>query len=241
MPAPGCRGFGREARGRTTRSQGPFEISKKLTLTQLVHADRAGHRDADRRVGLPVSMAPSSARMRQTWTMATETEQSKRKGVRTQERILLTAGRHFARRGYSAVTLKDIADDVGVTPAMIVRYFGSKRALFKAAAHVEAASPPIGEMSAEERARALIRAWQDPDLRTPAIALIRSLERDGGELFEAELRRRGQRQELHVHLSWLDVRPSGQPGGRTWLGEALRQRARYDEVPASQGRPARQL
>jgi AcrR family transcriptional regulator len=117
-------------------------------------------------------------------------EPRKGRGARTQEKILFTAGRHFARRGYSAVRLKDIAEDVGVTPAMIVRYFGSKRGLFEAAAHVQPSTFPAAETSVEEHARALIQNWQDPDLRTPAIALIRSLELDGGELFEAELRRR---------------------------------------------------
>jgi AcrR family transcriptional regulator len=117
-------------------------------------------------------------------------DRRKRKGARTQQKILFTAGRHFARRGYSAVTLRDIAEDVGVTPAMIVRYFGSKQALFEAVAHVEPDILPVSEMPIEELARMTIEYWQDPDLRTPAIALLRSLELDGGELFRSELRHR---------------------------------------------------
>jgi AcrR family transcriptional regulator len=111
------------------------------------------------------------------------------KGARTQEKILFTAGRHFARRGYAAVTLKDIAGEVGVTPAMVVRYFGSKRALFEAVARVEPAPTP-DRISAEELAESTAHYWQDPDLRTPAIALLRSLDLDGGKLFQAELQRR---------------------------------------------------
>jgi AcrR family transcriptional regulator len=121
----------------------------------------------------------------------------KRNGVRTQQKILFTAGRHFARRGYSAVTLKDIADDVGVTPAMVVRYFGSKRALFEAVARTD---PPLEQVTmvsgdewaevAEEWCELAVRYWQDPDLRTPALALLRSLDIDGGKLFQSELQRR---------------------------------------------------
>src|SRR5882757_9116502 len=113
------------------------------------------------------------------------------KGERTRERILVTAGRHFARNGYSAVTLRDIADDVGITPAMVVRYFGSKRALFEAVAHAESGELSVRrQMPVEERARRIIQYWQDPDVRTPMSALLRSLELDGGELFLGELERR---------------------------------------------------
>jgi len=111
------------------------------------------------------------------------------KGARTREKILFTAGRHFARRGYAAVRLKDIADEVGVTPAMVVRYFGSKRELFDAVARVEPRTSVAGEMSTDELAIAVIRYWQDPDLRTPAMALLRSLEIEGGALFRATVRR----------------------------------------------------
>jgi AcrR family transcriptional regulator len=116
-------------------------------------------------------------------------DRSMTKGGRTRDKILFTAGRHFARRGYSAVTLKDIADDVGITPAMIVRYFGSKRALFEAVVHVTP-STQLDRMSPDELATRSLSYWQDPDLRTKAIALLRSLDLDGGELFQAELRNR---------------------------------------------------
>ena len=115
----------------------------------------------------------------------------KSKGVRTREKILGAAGQRFARSGYSGVTLRDIADDAGITPAMIVRYFGSKRALFDEVAHVHNPQPPLGpEASIEARARRLIDFWQDPFIRNPAISLLRSLELDGGELFRAKLANR---------------------------------------------------
>ena len=121
--------------------------------------------------------------------VAQSLDRGKGKGARTREKILFMAGRHFARHGYSAVRLKDIAGEVGVTPAMVVRYFGSKRALFDAVARVEPRISVAGGMSTDELAMAMIRYWQDPDLRTPAMALIRSLEVEGGALFRATLRR----------------------------------------------------
>jgi len=54
-----------------------------------------------------------------------------RNATKTRRDILDAAGQRFARAGYSHVTLKQIADDIGVTPALVVRYFGSKRSLFE--------------------------------------------------------------------------------------------------------------
>ena len=117
-----------------------------------------------------------------------------RNATRTRNAIFLAAGRHFARRGYSHVTLKEIADDVGVTPAMIVRYYGTKLALFEAVARgSELALSPFGGGDRREwllaRAREVVAYYQD-DASTSGVALLRSLDLDGGELFRSELERR---------------------------------------------------
>lgn len=44
--------------------------------------------------------------------------------------MLETAGRLFAARGYAAVSMEDIAADVGVTKPMLYNYFGSKQGLY---------------------------------------------------------------------------------------------------------------
>lgn len=103
---------------------------------------------------------------------------------------MVAAGHHFARHGYSSVRLADIADDVGITPAMIVRYFGSKRSLFDAVVDPESVDAIRGRSSPREWAMRTIEYWQDPDLRTPVLALIRSLEVDDGQLLRAALDRR---------------------------------------------------
>jgi AcrR family transcriptional regulator len=56
-----------------------------------------------------------------------------RNSALTKERILDAAHLLFARSGYSAVGLREIATRAGVTSALIVRYFGTKAGLFEAA------------------------------------------------------------------------------------------------------------
>ena len=117
-----------------------------------------------------------------------------RNATRTRDDILVAAGKHFARRGYSHVTLKEIADDVGVTPALIVRYYGTKLALFEEVAKgsEHTLSPYFGGDRREwllARARELLAYFQD-DASSSGIALLRSLDLDDGALFRSELERR---------------------------------------------------
>jgi AcrR family transcriptional regulator len=55
----------------------------------------------------------------------------------TKTRILEQARRQFAQHGYTAVTVKGIADAAGVSPNLITRYFDGKDGLFLAASRVE--------------------------------------------------------------------------------------------------------
>lgn len=117
-----------------------------------------------------------------------------RNAEKTRQDILQAAGRRFARSGYSHVTLKDIADDVGVTPALIVHYFGSKHRVFEAVAKAgELDFPPFDDGARDEqltaRARIALDYYED-DTTHSGVALLRSLDLDGGELFRSELERR---------------------------------------------------
>jgi AcrR family transcriptional regulator len=47
--------------------------------------------------------------------------------------ILAAARRSFATRGYAHTGMREIAAAAGITPALVVRYFGSKEQLFAAA------------------------------------------------------------------------------------------------------------
>jgi AcrR family transcriptional regulator len=52
---------------------------------------------------------------------------------RTREEILQTARAAFAARGYDAVSIRAIARDAHVDPALVHRFFGSKESVFVAA------------------------------------------------------------------------------------------------------------
>ena len=53
------------------------------------------------------------------------------KGIRRRREIVDAALRIFARYGYSGGSLRQIADDVGVTPALLARHFGNKYGLLQ--------------------------------------------------------------------------------------------------------------
>jgi AcrR family transcriptional regulator len=56
----------------------------------------------------------------------------KRTAEQTRSLIVDAAGRAFATRPYREITLKDIAEDAGVSAPLIIKYFGSKEQLFDA-------------------------------------------------------------------------------------------------------------
>lgn len=58
--------------------------------------------------------------------------QRPRNAAATREAILKAANERFAAESYEQVGMRDIARDVGVDPALISRYFGSKEELFSA-------------------------------------------------------------------------------------------------------------
>ncbi|SDB84869.1 transcriptional regulator, TetR family [Sanguibacter gelidistatuariae] len=52
----------------------------------------------------------------------------------TRETIVAVAQELFAERGYTATTIKDVADRAGFSPAMVMKVMGSKAELYAAAA-----------------------------------------------------------------------------------------------------------
>jgi len=57
---------------------------------------------------------------------------SRRDAANTRSLLVGAARRRFARDGYRATTVRDVATDAGVNVAIINRYFGSKEGLFEA-------------------------------------------------------------------------------------------------------------
>jgi AcrR family transcriptional regulator len=100
----------------------------------------------------------------------------------TKEAILAAARRQFAEQGYDRTTLRSVATEAGVDPALVVHFFGSKHRLF-----LEGIELPIdpealiehvmsGPRSGvgERMAGFLFGAFENPDIRNRWIALIRA-------------------------------------------------------------------
>lgn len=63
--------------------------------------------------------------------MTAMAEPKRRNPVRTKARILATAFDLFASRGYARTGMRDIAESADVATSLVVRYFGTKAALFE--------------------------------------------------------------------------------------------------------------
>ncbi len=100
----------------------------------------------------------------------------------TRAAIVAAAARRFAEAGYDATSIRAIAADAGVDPAVIVHFFGSKDGLFQAA--VGWPFDPSGALAeitvqgsepiAVRLARAFIGFWEDATTRASLLAVLRS-------------------------------------------------------------------
>lgn len=83
----------------------------------------------------------------------------------TRAAILAAARERFGGEGYERTTLRAVAADVGVDPAMVIRYFGSKEALFAAAADLDLHLPDLAGRPADDVVDALLQrffaVWED--------------------------------------------------------------------------------
>jgi len=99
----------------------------------------------------------------------------------TRDAVLAAARAAFAERGFDGATIRGIAADAGVDPALVHHYFGSKDQLFLAA--IEAPANPadlLPEVLAAGRdelgaavVRLLLKVWDGP-MRPAGLALVRS-------------------------------------------------------------------
>ncbi|MGH3007565.1 MAG: TetR family transcriptional regulator [Gaiellaceae bacterium] len=112
---------------------------------------------------------------------------SKRSGRRpgasgTREAIARAARRLFAERGYDRTTLRAIAADAAVDPALVVHFFGSKQELFLSV--VELPFEPaevLPEILAGDRdavgrrfARFVVGVLEDPEARSRMTGIVRA-------------------------------------------------------------------
>ena len=93
------------------------------------------------------------------------TETRRRSAPVTRAAILDAARTRFGAQGFDRVRLRDVAADVGVDPAMVIRYFGTKEGLFAAAAEFELNLPDFTGVTAEELGHVLMprffAVWED--------------------------------------------------------------------------------
>jgi AcrR family transcriptional regulator len=93
----------------------------------------------------------------------------------TRADILTAARARFAADGYERTTLRAVAADAGIDPALVIRYFGSKQNLFAAAADFTIEFPDLRAIPPEKLAEALVSTffavWEQD---TTFLALLRA-------------------------------------------------------------------
>ena len=103
-------------------------------------------------------------------------------GPDTRGQILASARKSFADKGFAGTTIRAVAAEAEVDPALVHHYFGSKDDLFLAALEIpvdpRALVPTVFEPGVEGAGERLLRlflsVWDDPATRLPLIALVRS-------------------------------------------------------------------
>jgi AcrR family transcriptional regulator len=102
----------------------------------------------------------------------------------TREAILTAARDAFAAHGYEKATIRAIAREAGVDPALVHHFYGLKEEVFKAA--VSDALAPIAEAmagvgrgadpstTAQRLARVLVRLWEREPTRSALVGAIRA-------------------------------------------------------------------
>src|SRR5580693_5291236 len=100
----------------------------------------------------------------------------------TRDQILAVARRRFATRGYDATSLRGIATDAKVDPALLIHYFGTKEGLFTAATGLPTGLSELfgGQQGQTLRdfAESLVRSYlgfvDSDQSRNAILALVRS-------------------------------------------------------------------
>lgn len=100
----------------------------------------------------------------------------------TREKIIAVARRRFATRGYDATSLRGIATDAKVDPALLIHYFGTKEGLFAAATGLPTGLPElfagVQNASLREFSESLVGIYlhfvDSDQSRNAILALVRS-------------------------------------------------------------------
>lgn len=114
-------------------------------------------------------------------------------GPDTRGSILAAARSSFASKGFAGTTIRAVAADASVDPALVHHYFGSKDDLFLAALEIPIDPRDIVQSvlaegvdgAAERLLRIFLAVWDDPQQRLPLVALVRTglSDETGHDLF----------------------------------------------------------
>jgi AcrR family transcriptional regulator len=85
----------------------------------------------------------------------------RRSSAHTKAAILAAARERFGAAGFHGATIRAIAADAGIDPAMVMRYFGSKDQLFAAAAKFDLRFPDLSAVESTHLGTALISHFLD--------------------------------------------------------------------------------
>lgn len=139
----------------------------------------------------------------------------------TREAILEIARRRFAEAGFDATSMRAIAAEAGVDPAVVAHFFASKDGLFRAAVGWPFDPDRVGaeltgpgpEGIAARITRTFLSSWEDPATGPALLAMLRSAmshETSAALLREFAVRQlfaqvirlvRGPQAELRVNLA----------------------------------------
>jgi AcrR family transcriptional regulator len=81
------------------------------------------------------------------------------KSDRTRKSILTAARNHFGEKGFDRTTVREIAADAKIDPALVIRYFGSKDQLFAEAADFRLNLPAFDGIEREKIGEAMVRHY----------------------------------------------------------------------------------
>ena len=99
--------------------------------------------------------------------MAYAERMAEKKSDRTRAAILAAARERFGADGYERATIRAIAADAAIDPAMVMRYYGSKEKLFAAAAEFDVRLPDLNDVPREQVGEVLVRhlveRWEEDD------------------------------------------------------------------------------
>jgi AcrR family transcriptional regulator len=96
-----------------------------------------------------------------------ETRKSGGRAEATRSAILDSARERFAADGYERATIRAIAADAEIDPALVMRYFGNKEKLFAAAANFDLRVPDLSSMPRKTVGATLVghflERWENDD------------------------------------------------------------------------------